>query len=360
MPAEGDGTETPPAMGRIVIPPPDQVEPFIASTLGALTWPGGSPTDLQLDLVQAVVDRFSGGRGPTVRDVAAVGPDVAKAALVEPGLRQQLANMVIVLELTMHPLPPELERHAEKYLVAAGVQSSYLGIVRDTAEGHLLRLHADLLRNSWYTAETMRGLFKGRLGEMVRSKLAYYSVGTDEALAAKWRALEDCPDGSWGREVARFYRLHGFPFPGEAGGIYEIGALHDWVHVLADYGTTPEGEIDVFAFIAATMEDERGFIQFVFTLALFQNASVDTVGGKRIPIARADTLSDPGAIDRLADAFWRATQCSADVMGGVDHFALADTPLEELRARWGIPAKGQPSPGAFDTPAPLTPSPPAS
>jgi hypothetical protein len=347
-------------MGRIVIPPPEQVEPFIGATLGALTWSGGAPTDLQLDLVQSVVDRFSGGRGPRVRDIDPIEAEVAQQRLDDPRLRQQLANLVIVLELIMHPLPPELERHAERYLVAAGVHSSYLSIVRDTAEGHLARLHADLLRNSWYTAETMRGLFKGRLGEMVRSKLAYYSIGTDEKLAAKWRALEDCPDGSWGREVARFYRLHGFPFPGEAGGIYEIGALHDWVHVLADYGTSPEGEIDVFAFIAATMEDERGFIQFVFTLALFQNASVDTVGGKHIPIARADTLSDPGAIDRLADAFWRATHCSADVMGGVDHFALAATPLDELRARWDIPEKGQPSPGAFDVPAPIMPSPPAS
>ena len=111
---------------------------------------------------------------------------------------------------------------------------------------------------------------------------------------------------------------------------------------------TPEGEIDVFAFIAATMEDDRGFIQFIFTLALFQNATVTTVGGRHIPIARADTIADAGATDRLADALWRASRCTADVMGGVDHFALADTPLEELRQRWLIPAKTAPSPGALD------------
>ena len=73
-------------------------------------------------------------------------------------------------------------------------------------------------------------------------------------------------------------------------GIYEVGALHDWVHVLADYGTDPEGEIDVFAFIAATMTDQRGFLQFVFTLALFQNGSVDTVGGKKVALLPNATL----------------------------------------------------------------------
>jgi hypothetical protein len=335
----------------LVLPPPELAEPFIGGALGALTWDGGGPNDLQLDLIQAVMDRFAGDGARSVCDIAPRSSDEVRAVITDTALLHQLANLVIVLELTMHPLPPELERHAERFLVAAGVRPSYLDIVRDTAEHHLVRLHADLLRNSWYTEQTLEGLFSGRLGELLRSKLAYYSVTTDPVLAAKWSSLRTCPDGSWGREVARFYDAHGFPFPGEPGGIYEVGALHDWVHVLADYGTTPEGEIDVFAFIAATMRDQRGFIQFVFTLALFQNASVDTVGGKHIPIARADTLSDPGAVDRLAGAFWRASQCTADVMGGVDHFALAGTPLDELRQRWNVVPKAVPGPGAFDVPS---------
>ncbi len=334
----------------LVLPPPELAEPFIGGALGALTWDGGAPNDLQLDLIQAVMDRFGGDDARSVRDIAPCSSDEVRASITDPALLHQLANLVIVLELTMHPLPPQLEQHAERFLVDAGVKVDYLDIVRDTAEHHLVRLHADLLRNSWYTEQTLEGLFSGRLGELLRSKLAYYSVTTDPALAAKWSSLRSCPDGSWGREVARFYDLHGFPFPGEPGGIYEVGALHDWVHVLTDYGTTPEGEIDVFAFIAATMRDQRGFIQFVFTLALFQNASVDTVGGKHVAIARADTLNDPGAIDRLAGAFWRASQCTADVMGGVDHFALAGTPLDELRRRWNVVPKAVPGPGAFDVP----------
>lgn len=346
-------------MGNLVLPPPVLAETFIGGALGALRTDRDGLGDLQLDLVQAVMDRFGGGNARSVRSIEPCGPERVRAEITDPALLHQLANLVIVLELTMHPLPPDLERHAEHFLVESGVRSDYLSIVRDTAEHHLVRLHADLLRNSWYTEQTLEGLFSGRLGELLRSKLAYYSVTTDAALAAKWSALRSCEDGTWGREVARFYDLHGFPFPGEPGGIYEVGALHDWVHVLADYNTSPEGEIDVFAFIAATMTDQRGFIQFVFTLALFQNASVDTVGGKRIPIARADTLADPGAVDRLADSFWRAEACTADVMGGVDHFALAGVPLEELRSRWHVVDKGVQGPGAFDVPVgqgPVTPA----
>lgn len=337
-------------MGRIVIPPPELVPTFISGVLGALSAEGAGPDLLQLGLIQAVVDQLSDGNGPRVRDLSPVPAAVIRAAIDDPRLLRQLANMVIVLELSMNQLSPSMARHAEGYLLDVGVRSDYLAIVRDTAEGHLVRLHADLLRNSWYTEQTIKGIFDGRLAELVRSKLSYYSLTTDRRLAARWRSLRQCPDGSWGREVARFYDVHGFPLPGEPGGIYEIGALHDWVHVLADYDTSPEGELDVFAFIAATMGSDRGFVQFVFTLALFQNASVTTVGGKRVAIARSDTLSDPGALDRLADAFRRATECTADVMGGVDHFELAATPVDELRERWSITPKGVPGPGAFDPP----------
>ncbi|CAN5578923.1 hypothetical protein BH10ACT3_BH10ACT3_15370 [soil metagenome] len=337
-------------MSRFAIPSPDLAAATVGAVLGALTWEGGGPTALQLELTNAILSRFSGGTTPDVHTYSAWEPEDVAVTLVDPAMRREVAHIVVTMELLLHPLPVGLERHANQYLNAMGVGTPYLDVVRDTAEQQMVRLHADLLRNSWYTEQTIHGIFKGRFAEMVRSKLSYYSVGEDRELAAKWRALEQCPEGSWGHTVSQFYRIHGFAYPGEHDGIYEVGALHDWIHVLADYGTSPEGEIDVFAFIAATMEDDRGFIQFIFTLALFQNASVTTVGGRHVTIARADTMSDPQATDRLAGALYRASKCTADVMGGVDHFALADTPLDELRERWSIPPKLIPGPGALDVP----------
>ncbi|MGI9577181.1 MAG: hypothetical protein ACR2OH_03170, partial [Microthrixaceae bacterium] len=210
----------------------------------------------------------------------------------------------------------------------------------------------DLIRNSWYTEQTILGAATGKLWEYARSKLAYYGVVGDKDVARRWEALADCEPGTWGRTVADFYEVHGFPFPGEHHGIYEIGALHDWVHVLADYSTDPDGEINVFAFIAGTMSDPRGFVQFIFTLALFQNTSVGTVGGLPVQIARGDTLSDEGAADRLADAFWRASQCTADPMGGVDQFSLANESLDGIRQKWSVPPKKVDSPGALEVVAP--------
>lgn len=337
-------------MSRIVVPGRDQATAFVGGVLGALEAAGQPATPVQRSVLGAVLSRFA--RTPLdVEGFTALPAEQVAAVLPEGRLRDELAHVVVVLELLAHPLPPEVEAAAERYLDDLGVRTPFVDIARDTAQEHLAALHADIIRNSWYTEETVRGALSGKLLELARSKLAYYAVGRDDTIARRWRALGDCPEGSWGRGVFEFYRCHDFPLPGEPHGIYEIGALHDWVHVLSDYATDPEGEIDVFAFIAGTMEDPKGFVQFIFTLALFQNASIDTVGGKHIPIARADTLSDPGAPERLADAFYRASCCTADVMGGVDHFALADEPLEGLRSRWSVPPKGVPGPGAYDVPA---------
>ena len=337
-------------MSRYEDPDPEQAAAVIGGVIGALTWEGGGPTPLQLQLLNSILRRFSDGTAPDITAFTAWEPERVAEVLTDPRQRRQMSHMVVTLELLLHPLPVGLQRHAEQYLAAAGIETPYVSVVRDTAQEHLVRLHADLVRNSWYTEQTIHGIFEGHLTEMLRSKMSYYSLGQDKKLAAKWRALEQCPEGSWGHTVSQFYRVHGFAYPGEHDGIYEVGALHDWVHVLADYGTSPEGEIDVFAFIAETMDDDRGFIQFIFTLALFQNASVDTVGGRKVVIARADTLSDPLATDRLAGALHRASRCTVDVMGGVDHFALADRSLEELRQEWNIAPKQVDSPGALDTP----------
>ena len=54
-------------------------------------------------------------------------------------------------------------------------------------------------------------------------------------------------DGSLGRRVTEFYRARGFAYPGRPGSAPPLLCQHDWVHVLADYGTTVESELEVFA-----------------------------------------------------------------------------------------------------------------
>ena len=134
----------------------------------------------------------------------------------------------------------------------------------------------------------------------------YLGAPEDKAIARKWESLADHAPGTLGRSVADFYDAHHFPFPGERHGISELGAQHDFVHVLADYDATPEGEIDVFAFIAASMADPEGLHPVrVHARACSRTARSATSPARRSRSPAPTPSSDPGAVDRWADALHR-------------------------------------------------------
>ena len=81
----------------------------------------------------------------------------------------------------------------------------------------------------------------------------------DPAPAARWRSLAALPTGTVGRGVHDFSLARGFAFPGEPGSAPPLLAQHDWVHVVADHGTTVENEIEVFGLIARANDDPRAF-----------------------------------------------------------------------------------------------------
>lgn len=321
----------------------DDVRAFTGALVGALTVGGTHPLDAtQERLVDAVVHGVF-GRTFHWDEVARLSPADARDAVTDPAQRTRLVQMMVAFELVLHPLPEDVEHSVEHYARIIGVDEPMVRVARRYANEQMALMYADIQRNSWYTAETKREALRGRLWELLRSKVAYTGVVPDHHIEKRWAALGDLPVNTWGRQVFDFYGAHGFPLPGSRHGIGEVSARHDWVHVLADYPPTPEGEIDVFTFIAAAMNDPRGFSLLVTTLALFQTYSIRHVAMKRIAIARADTLGDPGAPERFADAMHRGLCTTLDPMQ-IDQFAYADRDLDELRAEWEIPPKADAGP----------------
>ncbi len=314
----------------------------LGGVVGALTTTDGGPTPLQWDLLDAMTRHvFLASVEP--RTVPILDPDGLAAAVPDPLHRSLAVHIMVTLELVLHPIPPALAESVRRTSRVLGIAEPMVEAARRFARHQLALMYLDLQRSAEFTEQTWRGIRHGRARRLLRNKLAYENVVPDRAIAQRWQALEECPDGSWGQSVAAFYQAHHFPYPGERHGISEVGARHDWVHVLAGYPPTPEGEIDVFALIAAATPDPRGFTQFAMTLGLFQNGAIHHVAGKPIKIARTDTLSDPGAPDRWADALRRGAACSDDVLN-LDHFAWKDVDLGEARVRVALPPKQVPDP----------------
>ncbi|HEX5944988.1 MAG TPA: hypothetical protein VFY82_01870, partial [Acidimicrobiales bacterium] len=154
--------------------------------------------------------------------------------------------------------------------------------------------------------------------------------------------------GSLGRGVWQLYRARGFAFPGSVGSAPPLLAQHDWVHVLADYGTTVESELEVFALIARANDDMRAFSLLAMVVSLFETGYLRTGAGLFEYDMGHFTGTSTGRdmATRVADAMRRGAWCrntladedSIDFLR-IDWFALAPLPVEEVRARFSLREK---------------------
>jgi hypothetical protein len=144
------------------------------------------------------------------------------------------------------------------------------------------------------------------------------------------------------------HRARGFRFPGTPGSAPPLLAQHDWVHVLADYGTTVENEVETFGFIARANDDMRAFSLLAMVICLFETGYLRS-GAGLFESAPGHLSADPGLAVRLADALRRGALCrdiqtdddSIDYMR-LDWFELAALPLASVRERFSVVPK---SPG---------------
>ena len=152
------------------------------------------------------------------------------------------------------------------------------------------------------------------------------------------------PAGTLGRRVWEFYRARGFEFPGRPGSAPPLLAQHDWVHVLADYGTTLANELEVFALIARANDELRAFSLLAMVVSLFETGYLRTGAG--LFEESPGHLSRTGAAVRMADAMRRGAFAHTDDSTSVDFltvdwFDLANLPVEAAQARFGLVPKSE-------------------
>src|SRR5262245_32472917 len=75
------------------------------------------------------------------------------------------------------------------------------------------------------------------------------------------------------------YQARGFAFPGVPESAPPLLAQHDWVHVLGDFGTRVESELEVFALIARANDDMRAFSLLAMVVSLFETGYLRTGAG---------------------------------------------------------------------------------
>ena len=314
--------------------PPDapEVEATARGVATAVS-PSTGLTDVQRVLLEAIFPAMTGHpvhlEDFEPLDAAGLGRVLARRNV---DFRTRGVQMMLLAALVLRPLPEDVIARVEECARELGVADGMVDVAREFAAGSLGLAAADFERNGYtagWSREQQRSLH-------VSTDLAQpWDVTVhDRELADRWSALGDLPRGTLGRGVWELYRARGFSVPGSPGSAPPLLAQHDWVHVLADYGTTVESELEVFAFIARANDDMRAFSLLAMVVSLFETGYLSTGAGL--------FEADPGHLSvgqgmaiRLADAMRRGALCHDNLTGAdsidylaVDWFAIADQSLD--------------------------------
>ncbi|MEO0603335.1 MAG: hypothetical protein AAF211_17985 [Myxococcota bacterium] len=255
-------------------------------------------------------------------------------------VRHRVVQFMMVLELVLDPLPAEVADNVIAYATALGVEDDLLEVGRDYAEGAFGLALKDLDRNGYFHDFDHHGALEDRLHVHRTLTEPFEHLHDDPELLGEWEGLGELPPGTLGHAVWTFYRSRGFAFPGAPDSVAPTLAQHDFVHVLADYGATMEGEIETFALMSAADPDPRGFSWLATVLGVFETGYVPTAAGGVLEADRGH-LDNEGMCIRLADALRRGRLVAKDLVGGVDFFDLAKRPLDEARADLGLVPKSE-------------------
>ncbi|MEY2571524.1 MAG: hypothetical protein QOE63_1874 [Acidimicrobiaceae bacterium] len=324
--------------------PPDAIEvDAIARGVVTAAAPTGGATPLQIALIDAITDSMT-GITVSVADLPPIAAGDLASALAgrDAAFRRRIVQLMLLAELVLVPLPPVVADRVEAYAAELGVGDDLLHMTNRLAHGSLGLAMMDFQRAgydaAWDPSRSNALHTKGALDA------AWQECTHDADLAARWAALEGCPDDSLGLDVWRFYRSRGFHFPGAPGSASPLLAQHDWVHVLAGYGTRVESEIEVFGFIGRANDDPRGFSLLAMVIGLFETGYLPSAAGL-FAYDRGHLSGLDGMAARLADAMRRGAVSGAATGGpdllAVDWFAHADQPLDEARAEFGVGAKSE-------------------
>lgn len=318
----------------------------IAEGFAAAAAPVGGLTSVQRMLIEALAPAMT-DHEVDVEAFRPVTPDdyAARLALRDQEFRARNVQVMVLLALVLRPLPKDVVERVAEFARALSVDDAMIEVAGRFASGSLGLAALDFERNG-YTAEWE----PADASELHTSKElagAWDLAVADPELAGRWAGLGALPDGTLGKELWQLYRSRGFVFPGRPGSAPPFLAQHDWVHVVADYGTTVECELEVFAFISRANDDLRAFSLLAMVISLFETGYLNRGAG----LFESDLGHLSAGRDvpvRLADAMRRGAFCHDRVSGAdsidflrIDWFELAALPVEEVRDRFNVVAKSE-------------------
>lgn len=290
--------------------------------------PGGV-TDLDRATIEGAATIVLGLGEVDVDALEPATPEQLARELLTPGDAAQAVRMLAVMSLADGVADPEKTALVREYARALDVDEGYLETLSRVAEGEIAEASACILRKnvaSFPHLDHAKPLANGA----VEVFLPYRDGNAQPELAARYEALGELADGTFGRAFHDHFKRNGFAFPGDPDGLAEgFTTPHDTSHVLSGYSTSQPGEICVSTFIGAMHPDHPMAAEVLPVLYSWH------VGVQLTPVAgKFEGAYEPR---RFWTAWDRGAATTVDVVApDWDFWGATEVPLDELRRAYGV------------------------
>ena len=326
----------------LLVPPSAEEVALTARGVASAVAPASGLTDLQRVLLEALFPAMTGHRVHLAEFEPMTASELGE--VLRPRdlqFRTRGVQIMLLSALILRPLPAVVVDRVAEFARELCVDEEMIAVARGFASGSLGLAAIDFERNGYTASWTPSAASELHTSRELSS--AWEATVDDPALAERWTALGSLQPRTLGRAIFNMYQARGFSFPGMPGSAPPLLAQHDWVHVLADYGTTVESELEVFAFIARANDDMRAFSLLAMVVSLFETGYLRSGAG----LFESDTghiSAGDAVVVRIADAMRRGALCHDNELEAdsidylrMDWFSLADRTVDEVRARFRVP-----------------------
>ena len=302
---------------------PELVESMVGGLFGAIDVDGG-PTTEQFAVLQAITSHLWSRPDLELSSQLSLPPSVIADRITDPSARRRFAEVMFTLEMCRHPLTEVQVSSCEAYSAALGSSPEEVAIFRTAIDEGVAKAKGDFDR---YFNE-----FVPQRSEIIFADRVLEAPHLDPELQARVEGYHALPEGTLGWHLCEFYRTYRFSVPGtEISPNTYFYLDHDLIHIISGIAPTGAGEIALGAFQMA-MDDTP-----VNTFAFFSPLIVHEAGLGAIDdiVETSYTLARPGAAELLGQEFERGANTTGD-FAFIDHFALAEVPLAEVRRQFGV------------------------
>ena len=294
----------------------------------------GPASNKALAAIRAIRDHLLKGSLPleslpslSMEEIAAA----IKACDPDPQWRERILRgmtLVALFDGEPHPSARDLLQHTAALLE---VPATPVRTYQHWLQGEQGMIRFDLLRRG-FIRDALSASVRDGGAEMVIASLKVATGHQDPALLARFEALRDYPEHSFGRAYADFITRNQFNFPGDVGGPPPPVHRHDCCHVLGGYGTTAAEEGGVIGFQAG-FERRDPFDVVMFVITEFE-----------LGIGASPFLPGTfGALDpeRLFAGIAHGSQVNTDLIRDIDPWDHFADPLSMVREGFSIPPRGR-------------------